>query len=132
MTDDEQSAMTARPAAYRFLARATPVAHATFVAILVGGAAVVARKPRFARLHLPLLAAMAAVAGTHSDCPLTVLEQHARDRSGLPRHDTGFVDHYMVRPLYPKGITRPVQAALIAAWILPNVIGYAKAIRRRV
>jgi len=123
-----------RPAPIRRLDRWTahlaPVAHGLFVAVLICGALQVVRRPRFAKIHLPLVAAMSAVAGTGSDCPLTVIEQNARERAGLERHPTGFVSHYLVEPFHPAGITPAIRKALIAAWVIPNLVGYAAAIRR--
>ena len=130
MNDLDQQPVVPTRTVDRLAARATPVIHGAFVAILIGGALYVARRPRFAKIHLPLVMAMSAVAGTGSDCPLTNIEQNARERAGLDRHPTGFVSHYLVEPFHPIGITPAIRKGLIAAWVVPNVVGYAAAFGR--
>jgi hypothetical protein len=104
--------------------------HGAFVVVLVGGAVVVLRDPRAWRLHVPAIVAMATVAGAGADCPMTVLEARFRARAGWPRHETGFISHYLIEPWHPAGITRSIRAAIIAAWILPNVTAYGVLARR--
>jgi len=105
--------------------------HGAFVVVLVGGAVVVLRDPRAWRLHVPAIVAMATVAGAGADCPMTVLEARFRARAGWSRHETGFISHYLIEPWHPAGITRSIRAAIIAAWILPNVTAYGVLARRR-
>ena len=112
------------------LAVAMAAVHGAFVVVLVGGAVVVIRHPRAWRLHVPAIAAMATIAGAGADCPMTVLEARFRASAGWPRHETGFISHYLIEPWHPAGITRSIRAAIIAAWILPNVTAYGVLARR--
>ena len=109
---------------------AVALVHGLFVAVLVLGPVAVARRPRTARLHLPVVLAMAAVTLTGSDCPLTTLEKHLREAAGWGVYDTGFISHYLVEPWHPAGITSGVRLLVIAGWILPNIVGYAVAAAR--
>ncbi len=109
---------------------AVALLHGLFVAVLVLGPVAVAWRPRLARLHLPAVLAMTAVTLTGSDCPLTTLEKHLRQAAGWGVYDTGFISHYLVEPWHPAGMTSGVRLLVIAAWIVPNVVGYAVAAAR--
>ncbi len=112
------------------LAVGMAVVHGAFVVVLVGGAILVVRNPRAWRLHVPAIVCMTAVAGAGADCPMTTAEARFRARAGWPRHDTGFVSHYLIEPWHPAGITPRVRTGIIAAWIVPNVAAYGWLARR--
>jgi hypothetical protein len=114
---------------YEAFAVAVPVAHFAFVAVLVGGAFVVYRAPRQWKLHLPAVVAMTTVTAVGISCPLTELELLARDGAGWETYDNGFVSHYLVEPWHPAGITPPIRLAIIAIWLVPNVIAYIGVLR---
>ena len=111
------------------MAVAVPVVHFAFVVVLVGGAFVVMRHPRWWKVHLPAVLAMAAVASVGADCPLTDLEAHFRERAGWAPYDTGFISHYLVEPWHPAGITTPIRFGIIAIWLVPNVLAYVVVVR---
>lgn len=110
------------------LAVVVPLLHCAFVAVLVGGAFLVWRHPSWWKVHLPAVVAMMAVTSVGADCPLTVWENDFRERAGWDRYDTGFISHYFVEPWHPAGITPSIRAAIIAIWIIPNVIAYSAVI----
>jgi hypothetical protein len=112
------------------MAVAMAVVHGAFVVALVGGGIAVVRNPRAWRLHVLTIACTTAVAGAGADCPMTVLEARFRARAGWASHETGFISHYLIEPWHPAGITRPVRAGIIAAWIVPNVAAYGWLARR--
>ena len=114
---------------YEVFAVAVPVAHFAFVAVLVGGAFVVYRSPRQWKLHLPAVIAMSTVTAIGVSCPLTVLERQARQGAGWKTYDSGFISHYLVEPWHPGGITPPIRLAIIAIWLLPNVVAYIAVVR---
>jgi hypothetical protein len=116
---------------FAVLAVLMPLVHFAFVVVLVGGALILLWRPQWWRFHLPAVAAMAAVSATGSDCPLTVLETHFRQRAGWSTYDTGFISHYLVEPWHPAGITPIIRAAIVAVWVVPNALAYATVLRWR-
>jgi hypothetical protein len=104
--------------------------HGSFIAFLVSGALLARRWPRLVRPHLGAVAATAAVFLTGQDCPLTTWENHFRAADGRPVIE-GFVEHYVVLPIHDQGMTPAIQAAVLAAWIVPSVVGYRRLWRTR-
>ncbi|MFC4932916.1 DUF2784 domain-containing protein [Massilia sp. GCM10023247] len=100
------------------------LAHLAFVLFVVFGAALVARWPRLALLHLPAVAWGVFVELTGRACPLTALENGLRLRAGLEGYAESFIEHYLLALLYPGGLTREVQLALAAAVALVNLLLY--------
>lgn len=72
---------------------------------------------------------MLAVTLSGSDCPLTTIEKHFREVAGWSVYRNGFISHYLVEPFHPAGITSGVRIVIIAAWIVPNILGYGLAFR---
>lgn len=59
-------------------------------------------------------------------CPLTVLEQWARPRAGMPAlGSAGFIDHYVTGVFYPAGATVFVQGAVLVA-VLASWVVFAR------
>jgi len=101
---------------FRWLADGVALVHAAFVAFVVIGGLLVLRWPRLAWLHVP-----AAVWGVLIEyggwiCPLTPLENALRARAGQAGYAGGFVEHYVLRVLYPAGLTREVQ------WVIGTLV----------
>jgi hypothetical protein len=63
-------------------------------------------------------------------CPLTPLENMLRHRAGDAGYSGGFVEHYVVRALYPTGLTQGVQWILGGFALAINVLAYSLVIRR--
>lgn len=59
------------------------------------------------------------------------MENHFRAADRRPVIE-GFVEHYLVRPIYPDGMTPALQALVLAAWVVPTVVGYGHLLRRHV
>lgn len=57
-------------------------------------------------------------------CPLTPLEIALRERAGLAGYDAGFIEHYLLRVIYPEGLTRGVQGWLGIAVLGGNFVSY--------
>ena len=117
--------------AWSALARATAVAHLSYVGFLVVGGPLGVRRPRLLPLHLAALGAAIAVNVTGSDCPLTVVEKHALTRAGQPVYDGGFNSHYLVEPVHPAGIDGRVNLAMLTVLCVPTACSYAAVLRRR-
>ena len=62
--------------------------------------------------------------GLHGVCPLTPLENHLRQLGGEAGYAGGFLAHYLVRVLYPPGLTWHIQWLLAALLLLINAVAY--------
>src|SRR5207253_3565302 len=63
-------------------------------------------------------------------CPLTPLENSLRARAGQQGYAGGFVEHYVLPVIYPKGLTAGVQVALGTLVLTVNLLAYSLLIRR--
>ena len=109
---------------YRWLADLIVVVHVAFVLFVVLGGFAVLRWPGVAWIHIPAVAWGVWVEFTGWICPLTPLEQTLRARAGEAGYAGGFIQHYLLRALYPAGLTRQVQWALGVLVLLVNVAAY--------
>jgi hypothetical protein len=112
------------------LADALVFLHFAFTAFVVFGGFLTWRWPRAAFAHLPALAWGCWIELSHAICPLTPLENHWRHLAGEAGYNEGFLAHYLVRVLYPQGLTWHIQYELAAALIVLNVVAYWGLIRR--
>jgi Protein of Unknown function (DUF2784) len=115
---------------YRALADCIVTLHLGFVLFVVCGGLLVMRWPRLAWIHVP-----AAVWGVLIEyagwiCPLTPLENWLRARSGEAGYTGGFVEHYMLPTLYPRGLTRGAQFVLGTLVLAINVVAYGALLAR--
>jgi hypothetical protein len=113
------------------IADAFVVVHFAFTAFVIFGGFLTWRWPRLALAHLPALAWGCWIEVSHSICPLTPLENHWRHLAGEAGYRGGFLAHYLVRVLYPPGLTWQIQQELAVLLITINVVAYAGLIRRR-
>ena len=111
----------------RIAADAVVLAHFAFILFVVFGGFLVIRRPALKWLHLPaaLWGALIELGGW--TCPLTRVETMLRGRAGA---GGGFVDHYIVRVIYPSGLTRGIELMLAAIVVMSNVAIYAYAFSR--
>src|SRR5262245_4632210 len=119
---------------YRWLADGVVLLHALFVVFVVVGGFLTIRWPRIAWVHLPAAAWGAMIEFGGWVCPLTPLENSLRERAGDAGYSGGFVEHYVLRALYPGDIPVELGWMLGSAVVLINVVayGYAWSRRRRV
>ncbi|HEV8631544.1 MAG TPA: DUF2784 domain-containing protein [Thermoanaerobaculia bacterium] len=115
---------------YTLFAEAVVAFHFAFVLFVVLGGLLVWRWPRLAWLHLPCAVWGVLVEATGLICPLTPLEAWLRQRAGLALYEGGFIAHYLLRLLYPSGLTRGIQLVLGALVLALNGAIYAGLIRR--
>ena len=113
------------------IADALVVVHFAFTAFVIFGGFLTWRWPRLALAHLPALAWGCWIEVSHSICPLTPLENHWRHLAGEAGYRGGFLAHYLVRVLYPPGLTWHIQQELAVLLITINVVAYAGLMRRR-
>lgn len=119
---------------FRVLANVVALTHAAFVAFVVLGGLLVLRHRRVAWLHIPAVIWGALIEYGGWICPLTPLENVLRERAGLAGYSGGFVEHYILRALYPSGLTTHMQWTLGTAVLALNALVYGSIwlrIRRR-
>lgn len=115
---------------YHWLAGTVVLFHATFVVFVIVGGFLALRWRRLMWLHIP-----AAVWGVLIEfggwiCPLTPLENLLRERAGVAGYGGGFIEHYVLKRLYPARLTTRVQWALGALALAINIAAYTMLIRQ--
>jgi hypothetical protein len=109
---------------WSLLADSLVILHFAFTTFVVFGGFLTWRWPRLALVHVPALAWGCWVEVSHSICPLTPLENHFRQLGGEAGYSGGFLVHYLVRVLYPPGLTWRSQWLLAALLLLINGVAY--------
>jgi len=112
------------------LAGAVITIHAAFVLFVVTGGFMALRWRRLVWVHVP-----AAVWGVLIEyggwiCPLTPLENTLRARAGVAGYSGGFIEHYVLRTLYPSGLDSHARLALGSLALVVNVAAYTLIVRR--
>jgi hypothetical protein len=100
------------------------VAHLAVVLFLVGGGFVARRRLGLRRAHLAVVTAVVTVAVMGAPCPLTDLELWLRELGGVGAYRGGYIEHYLVRPVYSPGLTAPVQVLIHTAAVATNLVAY--------
>jgi hypothetical protein len=117
---------------YPVAADAVVVVHLLFIGFVVFGSFLTWRWPKVAWAHVPVAGYGALVEFIGFTCPLTPLENYLRHRAGETGYHGGFIAHYLVRVIYPPGLTRGLQAGLGVLVLLIMVGGYwGAALHRR-
>ena len=109
---------------YRIAADTLVLLHLAFILFVVFGGLLVIKFPALKWLHLPaaLWGALIELGGW--ECPLTRWENLWRGRAGGAGYGGGFVDHYIVRAIYPAGLTRGIEYAIAAFVVIINTAIY--------
>ena len=115
---------------YGALADGVLLFHFAFIVFVVAGGALVLRWPWVAFLHVPsfLWGAVMELAGWI--CPLTPLELHLRALAGAGGYEVRFLEHYLLRLIYPGSLTRTMQIAIGAGVLALNALVYVHLLRR--
>lgn len=116
---------------WRILADGVLLLHLAFILFVVLGGLTVRWRRWMALVHLPCAAYGAAVEHVGWICPLTPLENRLRALAGERGYPGGFVEHHLVRVVYPEAITPAVGSALALVVVAVNVAVYAWALRGR-
>jgi hypothetical protein len=116
---------------YRFLADCVVAFHGAYVVFVVFGALLALKWPRVLWIHAP-----AAIWGVLIEfagwvCPLTPVENHLRALAGEAGYSGDFIEHYILRALYPHGLTPTVRYVLGTFALLVNVATYAFVLRAK-
>jgi uncharacterized protein DUF2784 len=112
-------------------AEAVVVVHLLFIGFVVFGSFLTWRWPKVTWVHVPVAVYGALVEFIGFTCPLTPLDNYFRHRAGETRYHRGFIEHYLVRVIYPPGLTRSMQAGLGVLVLLIMLGGYWGGLRRR-
>jgi len=115
---------------YRAGADVVVVIHLLFIGFVVGGVFLAWRWPPIVWAHIPAVAYGALVELAGFICPLTLLENDLRQRAGQPGYRGGFIAHYLVKVIYPPGLTRGMQTGLGVVVLLVAIVGYRGFLRR--
>jgi hypothetical protein len=83
-----------------------------------------------ALLHVPAAAWGIFVELTGRLCPLTVIENDLRVRAGMSGYGESFVEHYLLKIIYPEGLTSEIQLALAGAILVVNGAIYGVVLHR--
>jgi hypothetical protein len=107
------------------------VIHLLFILFAVLGGLLGLRWPRLLWIHAPAVVWAALIEFVGWRCPLTPLENWLRGTSGGSVYPGGFIEHYLLRIIYPAGLTREVQLVFGALLLLVNLAIYLAVWRRR-
>jgi hypothetical protein len=115
---------------YRWLADGVVVIHVAFVAFVMVGAFLALRWHWLVWFHVP-----AAIWGVLIEyagwiCPLTPLENTLRTRAGESGYSGDFIEHYLLRALYPQGLTPATRWVLGSVALVVNLAAYTLLIRQ--
>jgi hypothetical protein len=116
---------------FRVAADLVLVIHLLFILFVVGGAFLAWRWPRIIWVHLPAMVYGALIEFVGFTCPLTPLQNYLARRGGENAYRGGFISHYLVQVIYPRGLTRGIQIGLGLFVLLVAAVGYAGYFRRR-
>ena len=107
------------------------ILHLSFILFVLFGGFLILKWHRIIWIHLPAVIWGALIELVGWYCPLTPLEQSLRQAAGEGGYSGGFVEHYIVPPIYPVGLTRDVQILFGCIVIGVNVVAYTLVIKRR-
>jgi hypothetical protein len=116
---------------YRAGADLVVVVHLLVIGFIVGGVFLTWRWPLIIWAHIPAVIYGALVEFAGFTCPLTLLENDLRQRAGEAGYRDGFIAHYLVKVIYPPGLTHGMQIGLGILLLLVAIIGYWGFLRRR-
>ena len=92
----------------RLLANTVVACHALFIVFVVCGGFAAWRWRWVAALHIPCAVWGILIEYRGGICPLTPLENSLRARAGQQGYTGGFVEHYLLPAIYPRGLTAGV------------------------
>jgi hypothetical protein len=117
---------------YHLIADAILALHFTYVAFVLLGGLLVLRYRKLAWLHLPAVAWGAAVEFMDWYCPLTTWENHFHALAGVGAYQGDFLWRYLLRAMYPAGLTPNVRMVLGGIVIVLNVAIYTVIVVRAI
>ena len=108
---------------YRLLSDVTVTVHCAFVAFVVIGGFLSLRWSRVLYAHVAAVVWVSLLAlGLKATCPLTFVENWARERAGEPGIPQGFIEAHLTGVIYPASLEwlfrLLVAAAIAVSWAL--------------
>ena len=116
---------------FRVAADLLVLLHFGFILFVMLGGLAVYRTPRWALLHLPAAFWGALIEIEGWICPLTPLENRCRELGGATPYTGDFIGRYLLRIIYPSGLTRDIRFELAAIVLAANLFIYGYYIYRR-
>ena len=110
---------------YRIAADFVLLAHFLFAAFAVFGGLLLLDDLRWAWLHLPAVLWSSLVNLMGWTCPLTPVEKNLRARAGQGGYPGGFIQHYVGRAVYPRGMPRRMELIAGVSILAGNALVYA-------
>jgi hypothetical protein len=110
---------------YRLLADFVLIAHVAFVLFSVLGGLLILRYRKVLWWHLTALCWGVVVQWANWVCPLTPLENHLRRLVGEAGYSGGFIEHFVLKVLYPDNLTLELRYVLGAILLSINVAVYS-------
>lgn len=100
------------------------LAHFLFAAFAVLGGLLLLIDVRWAWLHLPAVLWSSVVNLMGWTCPLTPIENRLRVRAGQAGYADGFIQHYVGRAVYPRGMPRRMELTAGVSILAGNLLVY--------
>lgn len=110
---------------YRIAADLVLLAHFLFAAFAVFGGLLLLDNPGWAWFHLPAVFWSSLVNLMDWTCPLTPIEKSLRSRAGQAGYEGGFIQHYVGRAVYPRGMPRRMELIAGISILAGNALVYA-------
>jgi hypothetical protein len=110
---------------YRVGADLVLLLHFVFAAFAVFGGALVACDFAWAWLHVPAVLWSSIVNLMGWTCPLTPAENAFRIRAGQSGYAGGFIQNYVGRAVYPRGMPRRLELVAGISIVAGNALVYA-------
>ena len=110
---------------HRISADLVLVGHFLFAAFAVFGGVLVAVNAHWAWLHIPAVLWSSLVNLMGWTCPLTPIEKSLRTSAGQTGYQGGFIQHYVGRAVYPRGMPRQMELIAGVSILAGNLLVYA-------
>ncbi len=116
---------------YLFLANSILTIHLLFIVFVVFGGLLVFYLRWIVWLHIPAFLWGALIEFSGWICPLTPLENHFRRLAGQGGYDSGFIHNYLLKIIYPGGLTPQIQIFLGFVVLIVNLFVYGIYIKKK-
>ena len=113
------------------LANSILMVHFAFILFVVFGGLLVFYKKWMPLLHIPAIFWAVLIGFFGWVCPLTPMENHFRVLAGQSGYNQGFIQHYLLKVIYPDGLTRQVQVLLGLGVLILNLLVYAVSLKKK-
>ncbi len=116
---------------HQILANSILLVHFAFILFAVFGGLLLFYKKWIMWLHIPAFFWAVLIEFSGWTCPLTPLENQFRVLAGHSGYSQGFIQHYLLKVIYPDGLTRWIQIFLGLGVLILNILVYAVFLKRK-